>query len=212
MKSGNVIPNIVVDYGQRAIVAIRATGAVSWWHANGFDVVQLVGSNDGYSGYCLPKGISSSARIFDLLEATTNYSSHPTSFRQDTQQLVDKTNSRTSLEFTIMHCLHAFRPFPLRRIPTLLSAIFRSQLSASNTPSAPYNGLLQANTIVVMYHLLTNEQTPIILLIWLAHHEPLVKTTFSSSTYSTTFDPPALKASYGSSKYRLNELLSSLKD
>ncbi|KAI3774076.1 hypothetical protein L1987_48619 [Smallanthus sonchifolius] len=49
-QSGNVIPSLVVDYGQRAIVAIRATGAVSWWHANGFDVVQLVGSNDGYSG------------------------------------------------------------------------------------------------------------------------------------------------------------------
>ncbi|KAI3683135.1 hypothetical protein L1987_83635 [Smallanthus sonchifolius] len=50
MKSGNVIPSLVVDYGQRAIVAIRETGAVSRWPANGFDVVQLVGSNDSYSG------------------------------------------------------------------------------------------------------------------------------------------------------------------
>ncbi|KAI3712309.1 hypothetical protein L1987_70860 [Smallanthus sonchifolius] len=49
-KSGNVIPSLVVDYGQRAMVAIRATRAVSRWPANGFDVVQLVGSNDGYSG------------------------------------------------------------------------------------------------------------------------------------------------------------------
>ncbi|KAI3776204.1 hypothetical protein L1987_45976 [Smallanthus sonchifolius] len=49
-QSGNVIPSLEVDYGQRAIVAIRATRAVSWWHTNGFDVVQLVGSNDGYRG------------------------------------------------------------------------------------------------------------------------------------------------------------------
>ncbi|KAI3777159.1 hypothetical protein L1987_46954 [Smallanthus sonchifolius] len=30
MKSGNEIPSLVVDYGQRVIVAIRVTGAVSY--------------------------------------------------------------------------------------------------------------------------------------------------------------------------------------
>ncbi|KAI3815242.1 hypothetical protein L1987_14903 [Smallanthus sonchifolius] len=40
--SGNVIPSLVVDYGQRAIVAIRTTGALSLWHVNDYDVVQLV--------------------------------------------------------------------------------------------------------------------------------------------------------------------------
>ncbi|KAI3695598.1 hypothetical protein L1987_78596 [Smallanthus sonchifolius] len=41
-KSGNVIPSLVVDYGQRAIVTTRTTWAMSLWHVNGFDVVQLV--------------------------------------------------------------------------------------------------------------------------------------------------------------------------
>ncbi|KAI3825235.1 hypothetical protein L1987_06716 [Smallanthus sonchifolius] len=34
MKSGNVILSLVVDYGQRSIVAIRATGTVSWLRQN----------------------------------------------------------------------------------------------------------------------------------------------------------------------------------
>ncbi|KAI3704949.1 hypothetical protein L1987_75179 [Smallanthus sonchifolius] len=34
-------PSLMVDYGQRAIVSIRTTGAVSLWPVNGYDVVQL---------------------------------------------------------------------------------------------------------------------------------------------------------------------------
>ncbi|KAI3742626.1 hypothetical protein L1987_60315 [Smallanthus sonchifolius] len=38
MKSG--IPSLVVDYGQRSIVAIRTTGEVSLWHVNALGAIQ----------------------------------------------------------------------------------------------------------------------------------------------------------------------------
>ncbi|KAI3823850.1 hypothetical protein L1987_05295 [Smallanthus sonchifolius] len=55
MKSGNVIPSLVVDYGQRAIVTTRTTWAMSLWHVNGFDVVQLV------------KGVTTVTRVMTII-------------------------------------------------------------------------------------------------------------------------------------------------